>query len=98
MVNVSYSPEYVGAAHVFETTRKAKWVADSLGRRPIQDIELVSPSLLSSEQLVQVHDQRTSAPSRPARRAASPSLRASAGTPGSGRWCARRTAALWSRA
>jgi acetoin utilization deacetylase AcuC-like enzyme len=56
MVNVSYSPEYVRAAHVFETTRKAKWVADSLGRRPIQGIELVSPLSLSSEQLVQVHD------------------------------------------
>ena len=45
-----------GAAHVFDTTRKAKWVADSLGRRPIKGIELVSPSSLSSEQLVQVHD------------------------------------------
>ena len=30
MVGVFYSPEYVGAAHVFDTTRKAKWVADSL--------------------------------------------------------------------
>jgi hypothetical protein len=56
MVDVCYSPEYVGAAHVFDTTRKAKWVADSLGRRPIKGIELVSHSSLSSEQLVQVHD------------------------------------------
>lgn len=39
MVNVFYSPEYVGAAHGFDTTRKAKWIADSLDRAPIAGIE-----------------------------------------------------------
>ncbi len=32
-MNVYYSPDYVGSAYAFETTRKAKWVADSLLRR-----------------------------------------------------------------
>ena len=56
MVSVFYSPVYVGSAHVFETTRKAQWIADSLGSVPIGGIELVSPSSLSYDQLVQVHD------------------------------------------
>ena len=56
MVSVFYSPQYVGAAYAFETTRKAKWVADSLGRAPIDGIELVSPPSLLYEQVVQVHD------------------------------------------
>jgi acetoin utilization deacetylase AcuC-like enzyme len=56
MVRVFYSPVYVGSAHVFETTRKAQWIADSLGSVPIGGIELVSPSSLSYDQLVQVHD------------------------------------------
>jgi acetoin utilization deacetylase AcuC-like enzyme len=55
MVSVFYNPEYVGAAHAFETTRKAKWVADSMGSAPISGVELVSPPSLSYEQLVQVH-------------------------------------------
>jgi acetoin utilization deacetylase AcuC-like enzyme len=56
MVRVFYSPVYVGSAHVFETTRKAQWIADSLGSVPIGGIELVSPSSLSYDQLVRVHD------------------------------------------
>ncbi|MEP7310493.1 MAG: hypothetical protein ABJA98_33735 [Acidobacteriota bacterium] len=56
MVEVFYSPQYVGAAYAFATTRKAKWVADSLGRAPIPGVELVSPPSLSREILVRVHD------------------------------------------
>ena len=56
MVTVFYSPQYVGAAYAFETTRKAKWVADSLGRAPIASLELTPPPSLSYDQLVQVHD------------------------------------------
>ena len=56
MVAVFYSPAYVGSAHVFETTRKAKWVADSLASVPIGGIQLLSPSSLSDAQLLQVHD------------------------------------------
>lgn len=55
MVRVFYSSQYVGSAHDFETTRKAKWVADSLTSAPIPAVELVPPPSLSSEQLLQVH-------------------------------------------
>ena len=57
MVSVFYSPQYVGSAHDFETTRKAKWVADSLTSHPMPAVELVSPPSLSYEQLLQVHAQ-----------------------------------------
>ena len=56
MVKVFYSPEYSGSSYAFDTTRKAKWIADSLGSSPISGVELVSPKPLSWEQLVQVHD------------------------------------------
>jgi acetoin utilization deacetylase AcuC-like enzyme len=56
MVRVFYNAQYVGAAYAFETTRKAKWVADSLDSAPIRAVELASPPSLSFEQLVQVHD------------------------------------------
>jgi len=55
-MKVFYSSEYVGSAYAFETTRKAKWVADSLARVPIPGIVLVEPPLLTWEQLVAVHD------------------------------------------
>jgi acetoin utilization deacetylase AcuC-like enzyme len=56
VVSVFYGPRYVGSAYAFDTTRKAKWIADSLGIAPIRGVELVSPPSLSWEQLVQVHD------------------------------------------
>lgn len=55
-MRVYYSPEYVGSTYAFETTRKAKWVADSLLAAPIPGVELAEPPPLSWEQLVQVHD------------------------------------------
>jgi acetoin utilization deacetylase AcuC-like enzyme len=55
-MNLFYSPAYVGSAYAFETTRKAKWVADSLERAPIDEIELVQPQPLSPDQVSQVHD------------------------------------------
>ena len=55
MVRVFYSPEYVGSEYDFATTRKAKWVADSLTSLPMPAVELVSPPSLSYEQLIQVH-------------------------------------------
>lgn len=55
-MNVFYSPDYVGAAYAFETTRKAKWVADSLRAAPIAGIRLVEPQPLSWKQVAQVHD------------------------------------------
>ena len=55
-VRVCYGPAYVGAAHAFETTRKAAWVADSLKSRPITGIELVDNRPLSEAQLLRAHD------------------------------------------
>ena len=55
-MNLYYSPAYVGSAYSFETTRKAKWVADSLVDTPIAGIELVAPRPLSWDEVVQVHD------------------------------------------
>ena len=55
-MNLYYSPAYVGSAYSFETTRKAKWVADSLVDSPIAGIELVAPRPLSWDEVVQVHD------------------------------------------
>jgi acetoin utilization deacetylase AcuC-like enzyme len=54
-VPVCYSPAYVGAAHAFETTRKAAWVAESLRQRPIAGIELVGNAPLTAAQLASVH-------------------------------------------
>lgn len=54
-VPVCYSPAYVGAAHAFETTRKAAWVAESLRQRPIPGIELVGNPPLAPAQLARVH-------------------------------------------
>ena len=36
-----YSPDYIGAGHDFDTTRKAKWIADSQlpARGPATDTE-----------------------------------------------------------
>jgi acetoin utilization deacetylase AcuC-like enzyme len=55
-MNVFYSPAYVGSAYAFETTRKAKWVADSLGTSPIDGIELTPPASLTPDVVTQVHD------------------------------------------
>jgi acetoin utilization deacetylase AcuC-like enzyme len=55
-LNLYYSPDYVGSTHAFETTRKAKWIADSLDCSPIDGVELVRPQSLSFDQVAQVHD------------------------------------------
>lgn len=56
MPTVFYSPSYVGAGYEFDTTRKAKWVADSLIESPIRDIVLEAPQPVSHAQLALVHD------------------------------------------
>ncbi|MCY7306984.1 MAG: hypothetical protein LH632_12720 [Rhodoferax sp.] len=55
-MNVYYSPRYVGSSYAFGTTRKAKWLADSLKTLPIAGVQLVEPKMLSRDQIVQVHD------------------------------------------
>ena len=41
MVPIYYNSSYVGAAHSFDTTRKAGWIAKSLEDDPIDGIEFV---------------------------------------------------------
>lgn len=55
-VLVHYSDAYVGAGHAFDTTRKARWVADSLTARPIDGIVLREPPVITEAQLAAVHD------------------------------------------
>ena len=55
-MKVFYSPDYVLAAHEFETTRKAAWVAESLREAPIPGVELVAPVPLTEDQVCAVHD------------------------------------------
>jgi acetoin utilization deacetylase AcuC-like enzyme len=56
MVRVYYSPGYVGSAYAFDTTRKARWVADSLSEVPVPGIELAAPGPLTREQVAAVHE------------------------------------------
>lgn len=51
-----YSADYVLAGHVFDTTRKAAWVAESLAAEPIEGVELVAPAPLTEADLTAVHD------------------------------------------
>jgi acetoin utilization deacetylase AcuC-like enzyme len=56
MVPVYYSPSYYAAAFAFPTTRKAKWIAESLGDDPIAGVSLQPPHPLTEDQLLQTHD------------------------------------------
>jgi acetoin utilization deacetylase AcuC-like enzyme len=56
VVRVFYSPTYVGYGYAFDTTRKAKWIADSLAVSPIPGIELVEPAPLTRDIVADVHD------------------------------------------
>ena len=53
---VFYSPQYVIAGFAYETTRKARWVADSLEREPIPWLVLETPSPLEETEVAAVHD------------------------------------------
>ena len=55
-MNVYYSPAYAGSAYAFETTRKSKWVADSLLESPIANITLCAPQPLTFEQVCLAHE------------------------------------------
>jgi acetoin utilization deacetylase AcuC-like enzyme len=52
---VYYSPSYAAAEHAFDTTRKARWVADSLAAQPITGLQLRRPPALARSLLAQVH-------------------------------------------
>ena len=55
MFPLYYSSAYVGAGHAFDTTRKARWVAESLVRSPIAGVALREPTSLTAEQVEVVH-------------------------------------------
>jgi len=47
-----FNNDYVAAEHLFDTTRKAGWIADSLA---IPGLRLTSPPAATREQLLDVH-------------------------------------------
>ncbi len=51
-----YSPEYVLAEYAFDTTRKARWVAESLQMAPVAGVEFVAPEPVTEAQVCAVHD------------------------------------------
>jgi len=55
-MKIFYSPSYTIATHSFETTRKSRWIAESLAREPIAGIDLVAPEPTSAAVLSCVHD------------------------------------------
>jgi acetoin utilization deacetylase AcuC-like enzyme len=55
-MRVFYSKGYVGSGYDFETTRKAKWVADSLAESPLPGVEVAEPAPLTRNQVAEVHD------------------------------------------
>jgi acetoin utilization deacetylase AcuC-like enzyme len=55
-VKLFYSPDYVRAEYAFDTTRKARWVAESLQADPIAGGEFVAPEPVSEAVLCELHD------------------------------------------
>jgi acetoin utilization deacetylase AcuC-like enzyme len=55
-MKIFYSPSYTIATHSFETTRKSRWIAESLAAEPIGGIELIAPKPTSAAALSRVHD------------------------------------------
>jgi acetoin utilization deacetylase AcuC-like enzyme len=53
---VFYSEDYVVSAHSFDTTRKARWVAESLSAEPIPGVRLSPNAPLDVSDLERVHD------------------------------------------
>jgi acetoin utilization deacetylase AcuC-like enzyme len=53
---VFYGEDYVVSAHSFDTTRKARWVAESLTAEPIPGVRLSPNAPLGSAELERVHD------------------------------------------
>jgi acetoin utilization deacetylase AcuC-like enzyme len=54
-MRVFFRDEYVLARHAFETTRKARWVADGLVAAALDGVEIVAPPVATAEQLTRVH-------------------------------------------
>jgi acetoin utilization deacetylase AcuC-like enzyme len=58
MTRIFYSSDYVSAAHGFDTTRKARWVAQGLRESPLPGLDLVEPNAATEDQIASVHDRR----------------------------------------
>jgi acetoin utilization deacetylase AcuC-like enzyme len=56
MVAVYYHSSYTAAAFAFPTTRKARWIADSLRAKPIPGVILERPPPLTEADLLAAHD------------------------------------------
>jgi acetoin utilization deacetylase AcuC-like enzyme len=56
MITVYFDPAYAAAEYEFPTTRKARWIVESLIANPIPGIHLQSPAALTESQLLSVHD------------------------------------------
>ena len=54
-MNLYYNDTYVAAAHAFDTTRKAGWIAGSLIGSPIRNVEIVSPASATEKDLLRAH-------------------------------------------
>jgi acetoin utilization deacetylase AcuC-like enzyme len=55
-MQVMYSTDYTLSGYAFDTTRKARWIAESLASEPIAGVTLVAPEPVTEEQLCQMHD------------------------------------------
>jgi acetoin utilization deacetylase AcuC-like enzyme len=55
MVAVYYEPSFAAAAYAFPTTRKARWIADSLKSNPIPCVNLEPPPPLTEQELLTAH-------------------------------------------
>jgi acetoin utilization deacetylase AcuC-like enzyme len=51
-----YSPDYALTEYAFDTTRKARWVAESLQAQPVAGIEFVAPEPVTEAALCELHD------------------------------------------
>jgi acetoin utilization deacetylase AcuC-like enzyme len=56
MIPIFFSPSFVGSGYAFDTTRKSKWVADSLNSQPISGLALRVPQPLTHQQVIEAHD------------------------------------------
>jgi acetoin utilization deacetylase AcuC-like enzyme len=57
-MKVFYSDDYVGSGHAFDTTRKSRWIADSLAAHPVRDVGVLAPAPLTRETLSLAHSRR----------------------------------------
>jgi acetoin utilization deacetylase AcuC-like enzyme len=55
-MDLFYSHSYTLAGYAFDTTRKARWIADSLRAQPIAGVEFVEPTPATKAQLLTAHD------------------------------------------